>query len=76
MLSANVQWTKTPVRTRLGQLLPQREPVGKPIDFLLQEIHREINTIASKSADLEITNLTLEAKAEVEKLREQGQNVE
>jgi uncharacterized protein (TIGR00255 family) len=61
---------------RLDDLLRQKGPIGKPIDFLLQEIHREINTIASKSADLEITNLTLEAKAEVEKLREQGQNVE
>lgn len=61
---------------RLNALLRQREPAGKPIDFLLQEIHREINTIASKSADLEITNRTLEARAEVEKLREQTQNVE
>ena len=61
---------------RLGKLLRQPGAVGKPIDFLLQEIHREINTVASKSADLEVTNLTLEARAEVEKLREQTQNVE
>jgi uncharacterized protein (TIGR00255 family) len=61
---------------RLAELLRQKGPIGKPIDFLLQEIHREINTVASKSADLEITNHTLEARAEVEKLREQGQNVE
>ena len=60
----------------LGKLLRQKAPAGKPIDFLLQEVHREINTIASKSADLEVTNLTLEARAEVEKLREQTQNVE
>lgn len=61
---------------RLSALLRQREPAGKPIDFLLQEVHREINTIAAKSADLEVTNLTLGARAEVEKLREQVQNVE
>jgi uncharacterized protein (TIGR00255 family) len=61
---------------RLGALLRQRGSVGKAIDFLIQEIHREINTVASKSADLEVTNLTLEARAEVEKLREQTQNVE
>lgn len=61
---------------RLGELLRQSGSVGKAIDFLMQEIHREINTIASKSADLEVTNLTLAARAEVEKLREQTQNVE
>lgn len=61
---------------RMGELLAQKGPVGKPLDFLLQEIHREFNTIASKSADLDVTNLTLEARAEVEKLKEQTQNVE
>lgn len=52
------------------------EPVGKRLDFLLQEVHREVNTVASKSNDLGITNLSLEARAEIEKLREQVQNVE
>ena len=61
---------------RLGELLRQRGSVGKAIDFLIQELHREVNTIASKSADLAVTNLTLEARAELEKLREQTQNVE
>ena len=61
---------------RMGELLRQSGPVGKQIDFLLQEIHREVNTIASKRADLEVTQLTLAARAEVEKLREQTQNVE
>jgi uncharacterized protein (TIGR00255 family) len=56
--------------------LRSSEPIGKRIDFLLQEIHREVNTIASKSNDLDITNLTLAARAEIEKLREQVQNVE
>ncbi len=61
---------------RLAELLRQKGSVGKAIDFLIQEIHREINTIASKSADLEVTNLTLTAKGEIEKLREQVQNIE
>jgi uncharacterized protein (TIGR00255 family) len=61
---------------RLGELIRQSGSVGKAIDFLIQEIHREVNTIASKSADLEVTNLALEAKGEIEKLREQVQNVE
>jgi uncharacterized protein (TIGR00255 family) len=61
---------------RLAGLLRQKGSVGKPIDFLLQEIHRELNTIASKSSDIEVTRLTLEGRAAVEKLREQIQNVE
>ena len=51
-------------------------PVGKQIEFLLQETHREINTIGSKVNQLEITRLVVEAKGEVERLREQVQNVE
>lgn len=61
---------------RLAALLRQSGPIGKALDFLFQEIHREINTIGSKSADLEVTNLTLEAKGEIEKLKEQSQNIE
>jgi uncharacterized protein (TIGR00255 family) len=57
-------------------LRPAEEPIGKRIDFLLQEVHREFNTIASKSADLEVTNATLEARSQIEKLREQTQNLE
>ncbi len=52
------------------------EPVGKRFDFLLQEIHRETNTICSKSPDLEITRRALDLKAEVERVREQIQNLE
>ncbi len=61
---------------RLGELLRQKGSVGKSIDFLVQEIHRELNTIASKSSDVEVTRLTLDARSEVEKLREQTQNIE
>lgn len=55
---------------------PDGEPVGKRMDFLLQEIHRETNTIASKSQDLDISRRTLDLKAESEKIREQIQNLE
>lgn len=55
---------------------PDGEPLGKRLDFLLQEIHRETNTIGAKSADLELTRAALAIKLEAEKLREQVQNVE
>lgn len=55
---------------------PDGKPLGKRMDFLLQEIHREINTICSKSTDLELTRGALALKAETEKIREQIQNVE
>jgi uncharacterized protein (TIGR00255 family) len=60
----------------LSSLLRAHEPVGKRIDFLLQEIQREINTIGAKADDATIRHLVVEAKEEVEKLREQVQNVE
>ncbi|MBQ6662783.1 MAG: YicC family protein [Firmicutes bacterium] len=52
------------------------QPDGKRLDFLVQEMNREANTIGSKANDLEITGLMLKIKAEVEKIREQVQNVE
>ena len=60
----------------LGPLLRAQEAVGKRVEFLLQEVHREFNTVGSKVGDLRMANLVLEAKAEIEKLREQVQNVE
>ena len=61
-----------------GELLsqPDGKPLGKRLDFLLQEIHRETNTINSKSPDLDLTRTALAMKAEAEKVREQIQNVE
>ena len=53
-----------------------REAVGKKIDFLIQEMNREANTIGSKSNDREITSNMLDLKAEIEKVREQVQNIE
>ncbi|MBW4057019.1 MAG: YicC family protein [Proteobacteria bacterium] len=52
------------------------EPVGRKLDFLMQEMNREVNTIGSKSNDASITNLVIQIKAEMEKMREQVQNVE
>ena len=59
-----------------AELLAADDPVGKRLEFLLQEVGRETNTIGSKSPDLEITRCTLAIKAEAEKMREQIQNVE
>lgn len=60
----------------MTDLLRKHEPVGKRMDFLLQEINREINTIGAKADDAPIRHLVVEAKEEVEKLREQVQNIE
>jgi uncharacterized protein (TIGR00255 family) len=57
-------------------LLEAGEPVGKKLDFIMQEMNREANTINSKSIDLAICQAAIEIKAEVEKIREQVQNVE
>jgi uncharacterized protein (TIGR00255 family) len=69
--------------TRLGShlgalngLLAEREPAGKRIEFLLQEVLREFNTIGSKANHLPVTEAVLAAKGELEKLREQTANVE
>ncbi|MDO4869973.1 MAG: YicC/YloC family endoribonuclease [Bacillota bacterium] len=62
---------------QLGKFLQGSEgPVGKKLDFLIQEMNREANTIGSKANDLEITSNMLDAKAEIEKIREQVQNIE
>jgi uncharacterized protein (TIGR00255 family) len=52
------------------------EPCGRKLDFLLQEMNREVNTIGSKADGLRVSNLVISAKAELEKMREQVQNVE
>ena len=57
-------------------LLEGNEPVGRKMDFLLQEIHREVNTVSAKANDAEISQRVVEIKSELEKIREQAQNVE
>lgn len=61
---------------QLRECLEKPEPVGRRIDFLVQELNREVNTISSKSQDVPITQLVISMKAEIEKLREQLQNIE
>lgn len=56
--------------------LDSQEPIGRKMDFLVQELNREVNTTGSKSQSLEITKLVVDMKSEIEKIREQIQNVE
>ena len=67
------------MKSHLGQFrsyMEQDDVIGRRLEFLLQEMHREVNTIGSKAADSFISQRTVEIKAELEKLREQIQNVE
>lgn len=59
-----------------NELFKQEEPVGRKMDFVVQEMNRECNTIGSKANDAALTELVLLCKAEIEKLREQIQNIE
>ena len=61
---------------RSPNVLREKEPVGKKIDFMLQEVNRELNTISSKVAQLTVVRLVLEGKERAEKIREQAQNIE
>ena len=61
---------------QLGKLLEAEEPIGRKMDFLVQEINREANTIGSKASDVAIAGKVIDIKAEVEKIREQIQNIE
>ena len=58
------------------QILELNEPVGRKLDFLTQELNRETNTIGSKAQELAITRMVVDMKAEIEKIREQIQNIE
>ena len=62
--------------TELRRALVQREPVGRRLDFLLQEFNRESNTLGSKSVDLRTTNAAVELKVLIDQIREQVQNIE
>jgi uncharacterized protein (TIGR00255 family) len=67
------------IRSHLNQfreMLDDSEPVGRKLEFLLQEINREANTIGSKASDAGIAQVAVEIKSELEKMREQVQNVE
>ena len=62
--------------SQFEQSLGQEEPIGKKLNFILQELNREANTIASKSSDYEISHRVIMVKEEIERLREQVQNIE
>lgn len=61
---------------QFNELLEETVPIGKKIDFLIQEMNRETNTIGSKSGSLNITNIVINIKTELEDIREQVQNIE
>ena len=61
---------------QLHSFMELNEPVGRKLDFLVQEINREANTIGSKANDIEIARVVIDIKSEVEKIREQIQNIE
>jgi uncharacterized protein (TIGR00255 family) len=62
--------------TEVVHTLKQSEPVGRRLDFLMQEMNREANTLGSKSADREMTQISIELKVLIEQMREQIQNIE
>ncbi len=81
LLADRVDITEEVVRlnshlARFNDILADSQAAGRRLDFLLQEMGREVNTMGSKSQDLEVTGLVLDMKAELEKLREQVQNIE
>ena len=61
---------------RMKEIFSGKDANGRGLDFIVQELNREFNTIGSKSSDLDITNMVITAKGEVEKIREQVQNIE
>lgn len=58
------------------KILGNGDTIGKQLDFLLQELNREVNTISSKSSDSRISKITIDMKSEIEKIREQAQNIQ
>ena len=58
------------------RIVKQTEPVGRRLDFLMQEMNREANTLGSKAADIEMTQIAIELKVLIEQMREQIQNIE
>lgn len=62
--------------SQFDETIKMDEPVGRKLDFLMQEFNREVNTIGSKANDAQITSLVVRMKAEMEKMREQVQNIE
>ena len=81
LIADRMEITEEPVRLRshfkqFDSLLALDEPAGRKLDFLLQEMNREVNTIGSKANDAAIAAIVVELKSEMEKVREQVQNIE
>lgn len=75
----SVEEELTRLKSHISQfknLLKESSPIGKKLDFLTQEINRETNTIGSKTSNLDVTNLVVDLKTEIENIREQIQNIE
>ena len=67
------------LRSHIAQMrttFDMSEPIGRKLDFIVQEMNREANTIASKSNDIKMTNIVIDIKNLIEKIREQVQNIE
>lgn len=62
--------------SQFNDIIKRNEAIGRKLDFLTQELNREVNTIASKTNNIDILQLVVEAKSDIEKLREQIQNIE
>ena len=76
---SSIEEELTRLKSHISQflkLLKEGSPIGKKMDFLIQEMNREVNTIGSKANCLEITNRVIDIKTEIENIREQIQNIE
>ena len=62
--------------SQMEQMLKDEKPIGRKLDFLVQEMNRESNTIGSKANDAALSKIVVELKSEIEKIREQIQNIE
>ena len=60
----------------MKNILTEKEGIGRKLDFMAQEMNREANTILSKSSDIRISDIAIDLKTEIEKIREQIQNIE
>ena len=60
----------------MRKILTEQEGVGRKLDFMAQEMNREANTILSKSSDIQVSDIAIDLKTEIEKIREQIQNIE
>ena len=76
VIAINFAKTSSDGVAQLRTMLESNEPMGRKMDFLIQEVNRESNTIGSKCCDVAIAQVVVGLKAEVEKMREQVQNVE